>query len=217
MADQVTPDKSPEAIEREMFQTRESITEKVAALESQVVGSVQSAADTLSSTVDAVKSLVSGAPEAVSDTVKQATAAVSDAVRDTFDITGHVRRHPWTAVGASALLGCLTGWLVSRGRGNFTALAQASPPMPSASASSARSLADDTPGVLDGVMGVIGDKVKDLVRTALDTVAVSLKEQIQTGVPKLVGDAASRLTDTGTAPAANGSPFAGRFDARARL
>ena len=117
MADQVTPDKSPEAIEREMFQTRESITEKVAALESQVVGSVQSAADTLSSTVDAVKSLVSGAPEAVSDTVKQATAAVSDAMRDTFDITGHVRRHPWAAVGASALLGCLTGWLVSRGRG----------------------------------------------------------------------------------------------------
>ena len=216
MADQVTPDKSPEAIEREMFQTRESITEKVAALESQVVGSVQSAADTLSSTVDAVKSLVSGAPEAVSDTVKQATAAVSDAVRDTFDITGHVRRHPWAAVGASALLGCLTGWLVSRGRGNFTALAQASPPTPAAPPV-ARAPADDTPGVLDGVMGVIGDKVKDLVRTALDTVAVSLKEQIQTGVPKLVGDAASRLTDTGTAPAANGSPFAGRFDARARL
>ena len=97
MADQVIPNKSPEEIEREMLQTRESITEKVAALESQVVGSVQTAADTLTHTVDAVKSLVSGAPEAVSDSVKQATAAVGDAMRDTFDISAHVRRNPWAA------------------------------------------------------------------------------------------------------------------------
>ena len=216
MADQVTPDKSPEMIEREMLQTRESITEKVAALESQVVGSVQSAADTLSSTVDAVKSLVSGAPEAVSDSVKQATAAVGDAMRDTFDISAHVRRNPWAALGASTLLGCVTGWLVSRGRGNSSTPAQASPPAP-ATSSAARHLADNTPGMLDGVMGVIGDKMKDLVRTALDTVSGSLKEQIQTGVPKLVGDAASRLTDAASSTSSNGSPHADRFDARARL
>ena len=119
-------------------------------------------------------------------------------------------------VGASALLGCLTGWLVSRGRGDFSALAQASPPAPAAPAA-ARPLADGTPGMLDGVMGVIGDKMKDLVKTALDTVSVALKEQIQTGVPKLVEDAASRLTDAAATSPANGSPFADRFDARARL
>ena len=213
MADEVTPVKTPEMIEHEMHETRESITEKVAALESQVVGSVQTAADTLNHTVDAVKSFVSHAPETVSDSVKQATAAVSDAVRDTFDISGHVRRRPWAAVGASALLGCITGWLVSRGRDNFTVLAQSSPPVPAA-APQARPVADSTPGILDEVMGVLGDKVKDLVRTALDTVSVALKEQIQTGVPKLVDDAAARLTDTG---GETGGPFAGRFDARARL
>ena len=46
-------DKTPEQIETEMFQTRESLTEKVAALENQVVGTVQNAANTLTDTVDA--------------------------------------------------------------------------------------------------------------------------------------------------------------------
>jgi len=212
----VTPGKTPEAIEREMHQTRESITEKVAALESQVVGSVQTAAETLSTTVDAVKSFVSHAPETVSDSVKQATAAVSDAVKDTFDITGHVQRHPWAAVGASALLGCVTGWLVSRGRDSFAGLAQASPPAPAA-APAARPVADATPGLWDGVMGALGDKVKELVQTALDSVSVAIKERIQTDVPKLVDDAAARLTDTGAGADPGGSPFASRFDARERL
>ncbi len=42
-----SPVKTPEEIEREMLHTRESLTEKVAALENQVVGTVQTAADTL--------------------------------------------------------------------------------------------------------------------------------------------------------------------------
>ena len=83
-----TPDKSPDQIEREMAQTRESITEKVAALECQVVGTVKTAADTLTGTVDAVKEFVTTAPGAVGETVKKATEAVSETVKKTFDITG---------------------------------------------------------------------------------------------------------------------------------
>src|SRR6478672_836790 len=96
-----------------MTETRDSLTEKVAALENQVVGTVQTAADTLTGTVESVKSLISTAPSAVSDSVKQAAAAVSESVKNTLDIRGHVREHPWAAVGVSALAGCITGWLVS--------------------------------------------------------------------------------------------------------
>ncbi len=212
MADQITPvEKTPEEIEREMHQTREALTEKVAALETQVVGTVQTAADTITGTVEAVKSLVSSAPETVTDTVKQATAAVSDAVKDTFDITGHVRRHPWAAVGTSALLGGLVGYLTARGRADFGTLAAASAPAPAPPPAFAASRpTDEKPGVLDEFVGMLGDKAKEMVRTALESVSAAVKQNIESGVPKLVDEAAARLTDTGPAE----PTVAGRFDAR---
>lgn len=212
MADQVTPvEKSPEQLEREMQHTRESLTEKVAALETQVTGTVQSAADTISGTVEAVKSLVSTAPEAVSDTVKQATTAVSDAAKEMFDISGHVRRNPLAAVGVSALLGGLVGYLTGESRRSFSALASASPPVPAAGPAYAAA-APAEPGVFDGVLAMFGDKAKELARTALESVSASIKQNIETGVPKLVDDAATRLTDA--AAGAGGPARAGHFDAR---
>ena len=211
MADKVTPsDKTPEQIEQEMLLTRESLTEKVAALESQVVGTVQSAADTITGTVDAVRSLVSHAPETVSDTMKQAVAAVGDTMRDSLDISAHVRRNPWASVGASTMLGCVVGWLVSGSRRPaFDTLSAASAPVYTSPPSNH---ANEKPGLFDDFVGMIGEKVKELARTALDTASASVKENIQEGVPKLVGDAAARLTE----PTANGgaAPFASRYDAR---
>ncbi|MBC7818499.1 MAG: hypothetical protein IAG10_16555 [Planctomycetaceae bacterium] len=211
MADQVTPDKSPEAIELEMLQTRESLTEKVAALESQVAGTVQSAADTISSTVEAVKSLVSNAPEAMSDGVKQATDAVRDAMTETFDISGHVRRHPWAAVGSSALLGVVVAWLTTRGRSEVGA------PTPFASPTAVppafQPVAAKAPGLMDEFMEMIGEKLKDLGRTALETVSASVKDNIQTAVPKGIDEAVSALTNHGSDAAAT-EPFAHRFGGR---
>ena len=114
MADQVTilaP--TPEDLERDMAQTRESLTEKVTALENQVVGSVQSAADTLTETVDAVKSFVHTAPEAVSQSVREAASAVGDSLHDVLDVSSRVRRNPWASIGVSLTAGCLAGWLAS--------------------------------------------------------------------------------------------------------
>ena len=194
MADQLTgtSDKTPEQIEREMLHTRESITEKVAALEHQVVGTVQTAADTITGTVEAVKSLVSTAPEAVSETVKQATAAVSESVKGTFDITSHVRRSPWTAVGVSAFLGGLVGYLTARSRPDFGSLTAASPPAPAAP-SYAASTASEKPGVIDEFMDMLGGKAKEMARTALESVSAAIKQNIETGVPKLeIGRASCR-------------------------
>jgi len=209
----VTPaEKSPEAIEREMLQTRESLTEKVAALETQVVGTVQTAADTISGTVESVKSMLSNAPDAVSDTVKQATAAVSDAVKDTFDITGHVRRNPLAAVGVSTLLGGLIGYLTGQSRASFAPLAAASAPVPPAPPAYAASRpADEKPGVIDEFMDMLGGKAKELVRTALESVSAAVKQNIESGVPKLVDEAASRLTD---ATGSGERTFSDQFDAR---
>ncbi len=53
------------------------------------------------------------APEMGSDTVKPATVAVSETMKDAFDITAHVRKNPWAAVGISALLGGIVGCLTA--------------------------------------------------------------------------------------------------------
>lgn len=221
MADEVTPtiEKTPEQIEKDMQQTRESITEKVAALETQVVGTVQNAADTLTDTVASVKSMLSGAPEAVSDTVKQATAAVSDSVKQAFDITGHVRNNPLAAVGISALVGGIVGYLtggIGRGRllqttSSAPVVAPAAPHAAPSYAASAQptAAADRKPGVIDEFMDMLGDKAKEMARTALESVSAAIKQNIETGVPKLVDDAASRLTNTG-APGPHGNPFDAR-------
>lgn len=183
MADQVTGEKTPEEIEREMLSTRESITEKVAALESQVVGTVQNVAETINGTVDAVKSLVSTAPNAVSDTVKQATASLGDAVRSTLDVTGHVRQHPWESVGASALLGCITAWLVFRDRPERS---EVSPLSAAAIPPAAAAAAPAAPGIFDEVLGMISAKVKEVARTALESASTMVKENLQGGMAQLM-------------------------------
>ena len=213
MADQVTPDKTPEEIEREMLQTRESITEKVAALENQVVGTVQTAADTFTNTVEAVKSFVTAAPEAVSDTVKHAAEAVKETFE--FDVTGCIRRNPWAAVGTTALFGCVVGWFAAPRRrslgapegyvpaaaGAATERLAAPPPEPPRPAQ---------PGVIDELLGMVGDKVKELARTAVESLTEVAKENIHAAVPGLVGSVADRLTGAESDEA----PRAARFDAR---
>jgi ElaB/YqjD/DUF883 family membrane-anchored ribosome-binding protein len=181
--------KTPEQIGLEMTQTRESITEKVTALENQVVGTARAAANTLTGTVDAVKSFVTGGPEAVTQTVKQAATAVRDTLKDTFDLSGHVSRHPWGTMTASVGLGCLIGWLISRPSAptqpsDRAARAGAEPPsVPTALPP------DDKPGVVDELMAMMGDKARGLARTTLESVSTALSGAIRDEVPFLMNKA----------------------------
>jgi ElaB/YqjD/DUF883 family membrane-anchored ribosome-binding protein len=192
------PTKTPEEIEREMLHTRESLTEKVAALENQVVGSVQTAADTLTGTVESVKSLITTAPGAVSDTVKEAATVVSEKMKEVFDISGHVREHPWSSVGVSALLGCVTGWLLSRRQSLGYSEAVAPPSsmgLPTATKlAGSESAAKSGPGVFDELFSMLGHKVREIAENAIDSAAAAVNQNVRDGVPKLVDAAAERLT-----------------------
>ena len=177
-------DKTPEEIERDMTQTRESITEKVAALENQVLGTAQSVTSAVSDTVEAVKSLVSNAPGAVSDTVKQSLASVKEAV----DITGCVRRNPWASVGTSAAAGFLLGYLLG-GRRETAPVAVANVPAYAPAASQPAS----EPGFFDELLGQVSREVKRLAHDAIASTSAALKENISAEVPKLVDSAVSRV------------------------
>ena len=199
----MTADKTPEQIQQEMSQTREALTEKVAALENQVVGTVQTAADTLTGTVESVKSLITTAPGAVGDSVKQAAAAVSETMKKTFDISGHVREHPWASVGISALCGCMTGWLISSiGKA-------ASAPAASLAATPRESAAPREPGVFDELLSMVGRKLREAAEGVIDSASAALNKNVREGVPKLV-DAATELAADRLTPAARGpSRYAG--------
>jgi ElaB/YqjD/DUF883 family membrane-anchored ribosome-binding protein len=191
-----------------MFETRESLTEKVAALEDQVVGSVQTAADTLTGTVDAVKSLITNAPETVSDTVKQATAAMSETIRKTFDFGRQVRSRPWTSLGVSTGLGFLAGLLIFRERQQIASSVPSPAPtltppvVPSGSSG---------PGLFDELIGMLGRKCKEMTESLIDVATASIDKNVREGVPKLIDVAAEHLT-----PRPDRSPESG-FDGANRI
>jgi len=206
-------EKTPEQIESEMFQTRESLTEKVAALENQVVGTVQNAANTLNDTVDAVKSFVHTAPETVSDTVEQVTTAVRERVEKTFDISSRVQSNPWSSVGVSVGLGFLAGLLVFRDQKSSVSSSSvpSSPPVSSPPLLPHPFAGSREPGVFDDVIGMLGRKVKEMTENVIDTAMGAVNKNLRDGIPKLVDEAAKRLTPQNEGAAEQ------RFDAADRI
>jgi hypothetical protein len=130
---------------------------------------------------------------------------VNETVRETFDITGHVRRHPWPAVGSAALLGCITGWLLTRARSPVRARAAAAP---EAAPPAAPEVGADE-GLLGELWVLLGAQGRDLARTALESVSEALKQTIREHALKLVSGAASRQTGAPDDPMS-----ADRFDDR---
>lgn len=191
MAEQITHnEKTPEQIAAEMEQTRCAIVDKVAALESQVTGTVQHAAETITETVASVKEIITTAPETVGDSVQQAAARVSETVKEVFDIRAAVRRNPWAALGVSALVGGVLGSLTAA-RTRRTEEPVVQQPQPIAPAAAAART-----GVFDELTTMLGVKLREIAETAMQSITESMKTGIEQNVPKIVNEAASVLADT---------------------
>jgi ElaB/YqjD/DUF883 family membrane-anchored ribosome-binding protein len=191
-------DRPPEEYEREMLETRRSLTEKVAALEQAVVGNIH----TVTQTVAQVKETVVGTV----DTVKEK-------VMDVFDVSGHVRARPWAGVGISAAAGFLAGFLTASGTRRIPRkMSEASAPVGMYAVPHHEPAREESGGWLHGLMaGVLGDlgtkaarELRALGEQALDTALRSLRQQVDQKVPHLVENAVA-----GVAPGAGDGP-AGR-------
>lgn len=186
------PEKSPDEIERDMADTRESITEKVAALETQVKGNIEA----VTGTVTAVKDAIAAAPAAVSDTVKQTVAAVKDSVRETvqrLDFTDCVRRNPWSALGTTTAAGFLTGYFLLGGRSRPSA------PGGTAFVPQAAAAQSGEPSFLNGLFGdlfsTVGKEVRDIAEKAFTSAVSTLKQNVGTVVPQMVDQAIHNVTE----------------------
>jgi ElaB/YqjD/DUF883 family membrane-anchored ribosome-binding protein len=200
---------SAELIERQMEETRESLTEKVAQLEEQVVGTIQSATSAVQDTVQSVRSAVQDTVDSVSGTVKHSVESVSAGVKDALDVPRHVRDHPWPMVGGAAIAGFLTGMLVFRRAPTakpapaFTPRSVAETPMTTAA---------HRPGWLNDLLEMAGREMRQLAEQAFAVASTSLRRSVQEGIPKLVERALPEIEPSRKEPSRFGgngrSPYA---------
>lgn len=177
----------PEVIEQDMCRTRQSLADKVGALEDQVIGKIEDTSSAVTSTVERVQGFFDQVEGFFSDTATGVRHGISDMVR-TADPERFIARHPWESVGASALAGLITGWLVvgrpslSRGTGKHEAFTPA-PPSPAPSASRVQ-----LPGWLNTIIDRISAEARRVGETALGVASTSIQRVIETQVPRQVAN-----------------------------
>lgn len=212
---------SPDVIAQEMEETRSSLTGKVAALETHVVDTLQNATEAVSTTVEQVKSVVQDTLSSVKDTatdVKQSVTesmqTVTDRVGSAFDLSRHTREHPWAMIGGAGLVGFLTGVVVfGRSRQSHHRAAavhhhpvtytSAAAPVASVRSPEPATPPRKTPGWLDDLLERAGNEVRKIGEEALAVAAASLKQSVQSEVPRLINSFTTAGQDaTADCPAA---------------
>ena len=201
-----------EVIKQQMLETRASLAEKLDTLEQQVVGTVQSATTAVTDTVETVK-------DAVQQTVELARSSVHntvEAVKETFDVSHHVREHPWIMMAGSVALGYAGGCLLNRAesRENRVRLQAA----PSLSTLAGRTGAERdggaderrterpssaTPAAAEhSMLGELGEKfeseINQLKGLALGTLLGALRDVVARSAPPQVGPQLAEIIDSAT-------------------
>jgi ElaB/YqjD/DUF883 family membrane-anchored ribosome-binding protein len=198
---------APDVIEKEMEQTRASLTDKVAALETTVVGTLQNATETVNTTVNTVQSTVESVKSAVEDTmssvkesVTDSVSAVKEQVASTFDFSSHVRERPWAMIGGAAFAGFLVGMALPAARrsvfgaeplGFQPTPGTPTPPSPSYAAeppasAPVRAETPREPSWIDGLLAMAGTEFRRLGEEAVTMAVSTLRQSLQEQVPHLV-------------------------------
>ncbi|QVL34579.1 DUF883 family protein [Telmatocola sphagniphila] len=168
-------DETPELIESQMEMTRASITDKVAALEQTVKGTLESATTAVQDTVHTIEDSVSTAAEAI---------------RDSLDPRPYIQEHPWSSVGTAAALGFITALCVFRGK---RPVAQSNPPQTYTRPSAVRSeTVESAPAprhqniVLERLWERVNTEIEKITDKAISTLSGTLQKAIDDGVPRVV-------------------------------
>lgn len=101
---------TPEDFAHDMSETREHLGDQVRALGDKVMGMAGDASEAIADAVQGGKDAVA----AVQGAIERAGAGVTAGVRQVLNVRGHVRRHPWLAVGCAVALGVCCGSLFRR-------------------------------------------------------------------------------------------------------
>ena len=207
---------SPELIEREMEQTRESLTHKVSLLEEKVIGQVEGATDTVQGTmesvqetVECVKTAVQDTVQSVSDTVKHSVRSMTEGMKEALDVRRHTIEHPWGMVGAAAAAGFVTGLIVFRRAEPAVSGGELPAYTPLPAAAPAAPAASQRPGWLNDILEMAGREVKEIAQQVISQAAAALKETARARVPHLVERVVPGKASSPSAGDANGAQLEG--------
>jgi ElaB/YqjD/DUF883 family membrane-anchored ribosome-binding protein len=118
-------DNELEVIRHQMEEKRASLAEKIDALENQVLDIVHETGDQVTNIVEEVKSGVGEVVNEVKSTVETVVSDVKstantltegventvESVKETFNVSDHIRQHPWLALGGAFAVGVVGGYL----------------------------------------------------------------------------------------------------------
>ena len=206
-------DETPEVIEQQMHDTRQSLAGKLGALETaarqtfanvshevqEVVGSVrdsvQEATGVVQSTVGGVRSLLGGGGDSggggaaggsnpIQDGIHSLASTATGEIRDAMDISPQIRANPWGYVGGAVAAGFITGLLFGGSRSSG-----GSAPGYAAAGVAAR------PGVFDDLIRLVGSEVRKVGENAISQLSQSVNQSVKSAVPKLIDTTVSRVVD----------------------
>jgi ElaB/YqjD/DUF883 family membrane-anchored ribosome-binding protein len=118
-------DNELEVIRHQMEEKRASLAEKIDALENQVLDIVHETGDQVTNIVEEVKSGVGEVVNEVKSTVETVVGDVKstantltegvektvESVKETFNVSDHIRQHPWMALSGAFAVGVAGGYL----------------------------------------------------------------------------------------------------------
>ena len=106
-------------IKERMEQKRVDLADKIETLESTLMETVQNTLHGATDVVNKVEQTVENVTDSVTHSVEAVKEKVEEsfaAVKDAFNVSRHVRHHPWAMVGGAFVLGFLGGRLLPRRR-----------------------------------------------------------------------------------------------------
>jgi len=207
-----------EVIRQQMAETRNSLSEKVEAVEELVTSAVKETTQAVNKTVENVTGAVEGTVNTVKETVagtvntvKETVADSVESVKNALDISGYVEQYPWLVMGGAVAVGYALGSMLGESRPHYTGdyapassayEPPAAPPSTSAAwgATSAAPTSTGSAGsswtsfIPDSWLPVI-DKLKGL---AIGTMSGVVGEMVMKAVPENIKNEVSQLLDDAT-------------------
>lgn len=205
----------------EMENTRTSLTEKLESLESKVAHTVEAATNNVAETVEAVKDSVQETVANMKETVQDTISAVKhgvqegvDNVREAFDVSGHVQRHPWEMLGGSVAVGFLLGKLFAPKQEPKQEPTFTQRPKSAQRGHSGRhngngknpAAADTVPSMASGLMDKLAPEIDKLKGLAVGALMGAIRDMVVPSLPKTFGESVSGIFDNVT-QTLGGKPF----------
>jgi ElaB/YqjD/DUF883 family membrane-anchored ribosome-binding protein len=190
-------DNETEVIRNQMDETRTSLQDKLETLEQQVKDTVQETTETVQTVTEAVQETV----ETVKDTVQETVVSI----KQSLDLSQHVRAHPWLFFAGATAAGFIGGRLLSGGGhhdepspGDATPVTYVAAPRAPRNGAKTAPAAPSQPSFWQRMLDKYSDEVGKLQGLAVATLAAVVREMVVPAAPPALAEQVGEILDNVT-------------------